>query len=74
MGFLVWLSYPLFVKMYLSGEVSSNAGGLVRWPAMMLLPLGFGWVWLQGLSEIIKRIAHLKGYIVMDTHYEKPVQ
>ncbi len=74
MGFLVWLSFPLFLKMLLSGEVSSNAGGLVRWPAMMLLPLGFGWVCLQGVSEVIKRIAHLKGFIVMDTHYEKPVQ
>ena len=74
MGFLVWLSFPLFVKMFISGEVSSNAGGLVRWPAMMLLPFGFGWVFMQGLSEIIKRIAHLKGVIVMDTHYEKPVQ
>ncbi len=74
MGFLFWLSFPLFVKMLLSGEVSSNAGGLVRWPAMMLLPLGFGWVFVQGVSEIIKRIAHLKGLIVMDTHYEKPVQ
>jgi len=74
MGYLVWLSFPLFVKMFISGEVSSNAGGLVRWPAMMLLPLGFGWVWLQGVSEIIKRIAHLKGAIVLDTHYEKPVQ
>jgi TRAP-type mannitol/chloroaromatic compound transport system permease small subunit len=74
MGYLVWLSFPLFVKMFISGEVSSNAGGLVRWPAMMLLPLGFGWVWLQGISEIIKRIAHLKGVIVLDTHYEKPVQ
>ena len=74
MGFLVWLSYPLFLKMLISGEVSSNAGGLVRWPAMMLLPLGFGWLCVQGLSEIIKRVAHLKGLIVMDTHYEKPVQ
>ena len=74
MGFLVWLSVPLFLKMLLSGEVSSNAGGLVRWPAMMLLPLGFGWVCLQGVSEVIKRIAHLKGFIVMDTHHEKPVQ
>jgi len=60
--------------MFISGEVSSNAGGLVRWPAMMLLPFGFFWVFLQGLSEIIKRLAHLKGLIVMDTHYEKPVQ
>jgi TRAP-type mannitol/chloroaromatic compound transport system permease small subunit len=74
MGFMGWLSFPLFLKMLSSGEVSSNAGGLVRWPAMMLLPLGFFWVFIQGLSEIVKRIAHLRGEIKMDTNYEKPVQ
>lgn len=71
---LAWLSWPLFLKMYLSGEMSSNAGGLVRWPAMLLLPLGFAWVSLQGMSEIIKRVAYLQGTFEMDTHYEKPVQ
>jgi TRAP-type mannitol/chloroaromatic compound transport system permease small subunit len=74
MSYMAWLSWPLFIRMLDSGEVSSNAGGLVRWPAMMLLPVGFSWVSVQGLSEIIKRIAHLRGVIVMDTHYEKPVQ
>lgn len=74
MGFMVWISFPLFLKMLLSGEVSSNAGGLVRWPAMMLLPLGFAFVWLQGICEIIKRVAHLSGLIKIDTHYVKPVQ
>ena len=71
---LTWLSFPLFVKMYVTGEMSSNAGGLIRWPAMLLLPLGFGWMFLQGLSEIIKRVAYLQGKFEMDTHYEKPVQ
>jgi TRAP-type mannitol/chloroaromatic compound transport system permease small subunit len=71
---LTWLSFPLFLKMYLTHEMSSNAGGLVRWPAMMLLPLGFAWMLLQGLSEIIKRVAYLQGKFEMDTHYEKPVQ
>lgn len=74
MALMVWFSWPLFVKMYLTGEMSQNAGGLIRWPAMMLLPLGFGWMFLQGLSEIIKRVAYLQGLIEMDTHYEKPVQ
>lgn len=74
MSFLAWLSTPIFVRMFISGEVSSNAGGLIRWPAMLLLPVGFAWMCIQGLSEIIKRIAHLRGNIVMDTHYEKPVQ
>ncbi len=74
MGLLAWLSWPLFVNMYRTGEMSQNAGGLIRWPAMLLLPLGFGWMLMQGLSEIIKRIAYLMGLIDMDTHYEKPVQ
>jgi TRAP-type mannitol/chloroaromatic compound transport system permease small subunit len=71
---LAWLSWPLFVKMYVTGEMSSNAGGLIRWPAMLLLPAGFAWVSLQGVSEIIKRVAYLRGEYEMDTHYEKPVQ
>ena len=71
---LTWLSFPLFLKMMQSGEMSNNAGGLIRWPAMMLLPLGFFWICIQGLSEIIKRVAYLQGKFEMDTHYEKPVQ
>ncbi len=74
MATLVWLSFPLFLKMFLTHEMSSNAGGLVRWPAMLMLPLGFAWMLLQGLSEIIKRVAYLQGKYEMDTHYEKPVQ
>lgn len=71
---MIYFSWPLFVKMYLTGEMSQNAGGLIRWPAMLMLPVGFGWMALQGLSEIIKRLAFLQGLIEMDTHYEKPVQ
>lgn len=74
MSMLAWLSWPLFVKMLVTGEMSSNAGGLIRWPAMLLLPLGFAWMFLQGLSETIKRVAYLRGEFEMDTHYEKPVQ
>lgn len=74
MGLLAYLSWPLFMKMFLSGEVSGNAGGLIRWPAMLLLPLGFGLMFLQGLSEVIKRVAFLMGRYELDTHYEKPVQ
>ena len=74
MSMMAWLSFPLFVKMFVTGEMSSNAGGLIRWPAMLLLPLGFGWIFLQGVSEIIKRVAYLQGKFEMDTHYEKPVQ
>ena len=71
---MIYFSWPLFVKMYVTGEMSQNAGGLIRWPAMLMLPVGFGWMALQGLSEIIKRLAYLQGLIEMDTHYEKPVQ
>ena len=74
MGLLAYLSWPLFLKMYLSHEMSGNAGGLIRWPAMLLLPLGFGLMFLQGVSEFIKRAAYLAGKYQMDTHYEKPLQ
>jgi TRAP-type mannitol/chloroaromatic compound transport system permease small subunit len=60
--------------MYRSGEVSSNAGGLIRWPAMLLLPLGFVLMMLQGLSEIIKRMGWLTHSYEMDIHYERPLQ
>ena len=74
MGVIAWLCWPLFVNMYVTKEMSNNAGGLIRWPAMMLLPLGFALMFLQGVSEVIKRVAYLMGLIEMDTHYEKPVQ
>jgi TRAP-type mannitol/chloroaromatic compound transport system permease small subunit len=74
MFLMAYLSWPLLAKMYASNEMSNNAGGLVRWPAMLLLPVGFSWMVLQGLSEIVKRICYLRGIYEMDTHYEKPVQ
>ena len=74
MGVLAYLSWPLFLGMLKSGEMSSNAGGLIRWPVVMLLPLGFALMFLQGLSEIIKRVCYLQGIFKMDTHYEKPLQ
>ena len=74
MAIIAWLSWPLFVNMFVTKEMSSNAGGLIRWPAMMLLPLGFALMFLQGISEVIKRVGYLMGLIEMDTHYEKPVQ
>lgn len=61
-------------KLLTSGEVSSNAGGLIRWPAMLMLPVGFAMVALQGVSEIIKRVAWLAHRYEMDTHYERPLQ
>ena len=69
-----WMSWPLFYDSWQSGEVSSNAGGLIRWPVKLLLPLGFGLLALQGFSEIIKRIAALGGYEGGVAEYEKPLQ
>ena len=73
-GLLFYLSWPYFMNTLTSGEMSQNAGGLIRWPAVLALPLGFAMMLLQGLSEIIKRIAYLQGKFQMDTHYEKPLQ
>ncbi|HEY8877367.1 MAG TPA: TRAP transporter small permease subunit [Roseateles sp.] len=69
MGFMAYTA-----KLLTSGELSSNAGGLIRWPAALVLPLGFALVSLQGLSEIIKRVAWLAHKFEMDTHYERPLQ
>lgn len=71
---MLYLSWPLFLRMFFSGESSSNAGGLVRWPAMLMLPVGFALMILQGISEIIKRVGWLKHVYNMDLHYERPVQ
>lgn len=57
----IYLSWPLFVQAYHSGEMSQNAGGLIRWPAYALIPAGFFLLMLQGISEMIKRLAFLKG-------------
>jgi TRAP-type mannitol/chloroaromatic compound transport system permease small subunit len=74
MAILLWYAGPLFLSMYRSGEMSSNAGGLIRWPAMLMLPLGFGLLLLQGLAEIIKRIGWLQGVHEMAFQYERPLQ
>jgi TRAP-type mannitol/chloroaromatic compound transport system permease small subunit len=74
MVMLLYTSWPFFMRAFVSNEMSQNAGGLIRWPVIFLLPLGFGMMILQGLSEIIKRVAFLQGKYQMDTHYEKPIQ
>lgn len=57
----IYLSWPLFVQAYNSGEMSSNAGGLIRWPVYALVPVGFTLLMLQGVSELIKRLLFLTG-------------
>ena len=69
-----WLSWPFFYESWHIQEHSGNAGGLLRWPAKILVPLGFALLALQGVSEIIKRTAALRGYVRLETHYERPVQ
>lgn len=58
---LIDLSWPFFMRAYISGEMSENAGGLIRWPVIGLIPLGFAIILLQGVSELIKRVAFLTG-------------
>ncbi|MDF2464023.1 MAG: C4-dicarboxylate transporter substrate-binding protein [Ramlibacter sp.] len=60
---ILWYGIPFFLQGYRSGEMSSNAGGLIRWPVYLMMPLGFSLLLLQGWSELIKRIAFLKGLI-----------
>lgn len=59
--FMASFAWPIVVQAYHSGEVSSNAGGLLRWPLFALVPLGYALLALQALSELIKRIAFLAG-------------
>lgn len=55
------LGWPLFERAWTTGEMSSNAGGLIRWPVYGLIPLGFTLLFIQGISELIKRFAFLTG-------------
>ncbi len=58
---MIKLSMPFFTNAWVSGEMSENAGGLIRWPAYALIPLGFVLLAVQGISELIKRVAFLTG-------------
>jgi TRAP-type mannitol/chloroaromatic compound transport system permease small subunit len=60
---MIWLSWPLFINAWVSGEMSQNAGGLIRWPVYLLMPAGMALLLAQALSELIKRFAYLKGLI-----------
>jgi TRAP-type mannitol/chloroaromatic compound transport system permease small subunit len=68
------LSWPFFVESYAIHEMSNNAGGLLRWPVKLLIPIGFALLALQGLSEIIKRIAFLTGEAARGPRYKKSLQ
>jgi TRAP-type mannitol/chloroaromatic compound transport system permease small subunit len=65
-GLLAWLAWPMFIDAWTTHEMSPDAGGLLRWPVKLLLPLGFGLLALQGMAEIIKRIGILTGALVLE--------
>jgi TRAP-type mannitol/chloroaromatic compound transport system permease small subunit len=68
------MTVPWFLRSFWSGEGSANAGGLPVWPVKGLLPIGFGLLTLQGVSEFIKRVAVLRGTGEIELSYERPVQ
>jgi TRAP-type mannitol/chloroaromatic compound transport system permease small subunit len=61
---ILYLSWPMFLVSYVGHETSSDAGGLLRWPVKLLIPAGFALLVLQGASELIKRMAFLRGIAV----------
>jgi TRAP-type mannitol/chloroaromatic compound transport system permease small subunit len=70
---MIYLSWPLFMHAYDSGEMSQNAGGLLRWPVLLLMPVGFAILLAQCISELIKRVAYLTGHRAepMSVEHEK---
>ncbi len=69
---LIKLSWPLFINAWNSGEMSQNAGGLIRWPMYLLIPAGMSLLLLQGLSELIKRWAFLRGAAIDSLGHPEP--
>lgn len=78
MALLAWMTWPFFLDSWMRGETSSSPGGLIRWPAKLLMPVGFALVTAQGLSELIKRVALLRGIALPDgrlhASYARPDQ
>ena len=68
------MTWPFFYDAWVRGEESNNAGGLIRWPVKLLMPVGFAFLTAQGISELIKRIAALSGVIELETKYDRPLQ
>jgi TRAP-type mannitol/chloroaromatic compound transport system permease small subunit len=71
---LVYFTWPWFVESWRIEEMSSNAGGLIRWPVKLVLPVGFALMVLQGISELTKRIEALIHHHRLQYEYEKPLQ
>ncbi len=64
---IMWLGWPFFLRSFAQAEISSSAGGLIVWPAKLLVPLGFTILFVQSISELIKRVAVIKG-LIEDPH------
>jgi TRAP-type mannitol/chloroaromatic compound transport system permease small subunit len=60
---MINVSWPIFANAWVSGEMSQNAGGLIRWPVYLLIPAGMALLLLQATSELIKRFAFLRGLV-----------
>jgi TRAP-type mannitol/chloroaromatic compound transport system permease small subunit len=71
---LIYFTWPWFVESWQIEEMSSNAGGLIRWPVKLVLPMGFALMVLQGVSELIKRVEALIHHHRLQYEYEKPLQ
>jgi len=71
---LTYFTWPWFVDSWTINESSSNAGGLVRWPVKLVLPVGFALMALQGVSELIKRFEALLHHHRLQYEYETPLQ
>jgi TRAP-type mannitol/chloroaromatic compound transport system permease small subunit len=71
---MIWLSWPWFMESWTGNELSQNAGGMPRWPLKLFVPLGFGLLLMQGLSELIKCILALTSDYKREHAYEKPLQ
>lgn len=74
LALLAWLSVAFFLESWRLDEFSANPGGLPAWPVKFLLPAGFLLLLLQALSELVKRVAAVRGALTVDTAYEKPLQ
>ncbi|RJL06077.1 TRAP transporter small permease subunit [Paracoccus aestuarii] len=69
---MLYLTWPVFLRSWRGGEISMNAGGLMLWPARGVLMLGFALLFIQGLSELIKKIAVMRGLIPDPHHHTNP--
>lgn len=74
MALMAWLGWAVFWESFIRHEISTDPGGLVRWPVKILLPVGFALVFLQGVAELIRRIAAIAGETRIDTAYVRPDQ